>query len=67
MPNPIPHVWHAANNLFLPSAKPLCKNENPNRCRTGVSRSVTEPPEERVELTRRAKLDNRTFSAMAVV
>lgn len=45
--------------------KPARKRRNPPGSYSDRRLGITITPEERVELTRRAKLDNRTFSAMA--
>lgn len=47
--------------------KPARKRRNPPGSYSDRRLGITITPEERVELTRRAKLDNRTFSAMARV
>lgn len=47
--------------------KPARKRRNPPGSYSDRRLGITITPEERAELTRRAKLDNRTFSAMARV
>lgn len=47
--------------------KPARKRRNPTGSYSDRRLGITITPEERVELTRRASLDNRTFSAMARV
>lgn len=49
------------------TAKAERKRRNPPGSYSDRRLGITITPEERVELTRRAKLDNRTFSAMARV
>lgn len=45
--------------------KPARKRRNPTGSYSDRRLGITITPEERIELVRRAHLDNRTFSAMA--